>query len=231
MNRQKVDKKTSIIGLLSGFDKTDAGLSLTMLHDGKSNTYPCTQDVYDYIYNGRVGIYPNVLELVYILIFNPYGVVVQLLQADGYENEDNCLVTSFYSIATAMRTKPATVKTPRCGDFFKIENNTLCFSADYDKNIDEICYYVQEGPFDKAGSNVMHQMAENFDIYTWNWPTKGSPEITDVTELDKLENYVPGFELGTLDDVYNCRWIWIGSIRGNDNKWDTICAFRHNESN
>lgn len=225
MNRKRVEKGTSVIGLVSNFAKTEDGYSLSMLSRGEENEYPCTQDVYDYIYNGRVGVYPNVLELVYILIFDPNGVVVQLLQADGYENAENCLIESTFSIATAMMSKPPTETTPRVGAFFKIENNQMIFSPNYDDEREELCYQAQTGPMEAAAANIIHQMAEGFDIYTWKWATKGFFEYTTPEELDGLDYYVPGFELGTLEDVYSCHWIWFGSLKGDDSKWDTICAF------
>lgn len=231
MLTKKVDKSASKAGLVSNFSKGEGttGYRIEMLIYGQVATYDCTKAVYDYIDQGRVGVYPNVMELIYIPIFDAQGVVVQLLQADGYENEENCLIDTIFSFATAMRTRPATAETLVTGDFFIIEGSKLIFASDYDAKKDALCYFVREGAMEEPGNNVVHQMADNFDIYTWDWATKGSPEATSAKDVDEMEGYVPGFQLGTIEDVYKCHWIWFGSLCGDDSKLDTICAFMNSK--
>ena len=120
MQTKKIDKSRTRIGLVvdvrSGSGRT--GFQIVMLIRRQTCTFDCEKEVYTYIDEGRYGHYPNVMEVFYIPIFNENGIIVQLLQADRFQNE-NCLIDTSFGLATyAMFRYQITEKTLKAGDFF-----------------------------------------------------------------------------------------------------------------
>ena len=100
MQTKKLDRSIVKIGLLYSAEKTAEGCILRMLVRSKLQTFPCSREVYEYVDEGRFGHYPSVMELFYVPIFDETGCVVQLLQADRFQNEEGCLVETSFGLST-----------------------------------------------------------------------------------------------------------------------------------
>lgn len=228
MLTKKVDKSKSKIGLVSetlqGQGKT--GFQLEMLHRSRKYIYDCTEEVYQYIEKGRYGHYPNVMELFYIPIFDDQGVIVQLLQADHFQNE-NCLVETSFGLATySMFRYQITEKTLKAGDFFKLDGCIIRLADDFLDKKDQLVYLEYEGAIQEPRNGMMFKMAEDFDIYTLDWSKSKKPFSINCTREQAIENgYGFGFSVGRPEDIENSYWIWFGSLRGDDTVIDAVCCF------
>ena len=222
MNRIKLDKTLCKLGPVVNFCQTTDGYGLTMFHRDVAVEYACTKTVYDYLEQGRYGCYPNVMELIYVPICDHTGAVVQLIQADSFLNMEHALITTTFSIATAMATKPATAETIAVGNFFQFEGNVLRLSPEFSNLSEHLVYTEHTGAVGKPEDSLAIPIAEDITVYTWDWSKPKEPiERSGIPAKD----YVPGHELGSIDDVNRCFWIWFGSLRGDDSKLDTVCCF------
>lgn len=222
METKKLQKNSSKLGPVVGMERGEDGYKITMLYYNQATSYPCTKEVYDYIDQGRHNCYPNVMELIYAPVFDPCGVVVQLLQVDSYENKEGCLITTNLTFATARMDFPATKESLVVGDFIKIEGDKLMISPDYSQKQSHLAYFECNGQVPTIENGKAISIAPDISVYTWDWSKpKAPPAITGIPE----EDYVPGFELGAIEDVNHCYWAWFGSLRGDDSVLDTVCFF------
>ena len=210
------------LGPVVNFRQTAEGCGLTMLSRHEAIDYACTKTVYDYLDQGRHGCYPNAMELIYVPICDETGKVVQLIQADSFLNEAHALIDTTFSIATAMAGKHPTTETPVVGKFFEFQGDILRLSDEFSHLAQHLVYQENRGAVPKPENGLAIPIVEDITVYTWDWSKPKAPiEITGIAK----EDYVPGHELGTLEDVNRCYWVWFGSLRGDDSKLDTICCF------
>ncbi len=231
MYTKKIDKSKSKIGLavdiIAGEGKT--GYQLVMLVRSQRCTFDCSQEIYDFIDEGRFGHYPNVMELFYIPIFDEKGVVIQLLQADRFQNEENCLVDTSFGLATySMFSYPLTEKTLPVGAFFKLDGSIIKIADDFLAKKEQLVYLEARGAIKDPKNSMMFKMADDFDIYTWDWSQAKCPFSISLSREECIaNNFVSGFKVGVPEDVESCYWIWFGSLRGNDDQIDTVCCFKN----
>ncbi len=227
MNTKKLDRTLVKIGLPYSAAPTEAGFELKMLIRSRLQSFPCSREVFDYIDEGRFGHYPSVMELFYVPIFDETGTVVQLLQADRFQNEKNCLVETSFGLATyEMLRYPITEKTLRTGDFFRLEGSVIRFADDFQEKEGQLRYLEYRGAIPKPGNGMMFKMADDFDIYTWDWSAALAPFSISCTREEAIANrFVEHFTVGKTEDVENAYWIWFGSLRGDDSVIDTVCCF------
>ena len=227
MLTKKLDRTLVKIGLLYSSEKTEEGYALQMLIRSKLHRFPCSREVYEYIDEGRFGHYPSVMELFYVPIFDENGCVVQLLQADRFQNEEGCLVETSFGLSTyAMLRYQITDKTLKSGDFFRLEGSVIRFADDFQEKEGQLRYLEYRGAIPKPMNGMMFKMADDFDIYTWDWADALAPFSVSCTREEAIANrFVEHFTVGKPEDVENAYWIWFGSLRGNDEEIDTVCCF------
>lgn len=229
MNAKKMDKSWIKIGPVIDASKGEGqtGYQVTMLNRSKPSVYDCTEEVFSYIDNGRFGKYPNVMELMYIPLFDGNGVLHQLLQAGFFQNEANCLIDTSFALGTyAMFSYPITEKTLKSGDFFKLEGNVVHIAPDYSSKKDQLVYLEHRGAIAEPKNNMTFKLADDYDIYTWDWSKAKTPfSITCTREQAIANDFVSGYELGKPEDLENCYWVSFTSVRGNDKELDTVCCF------
>lgn len=224
MNPKKLNKNLCKLGPVTNMAKGvgQTGYQLTMLHLNDTVTYDCSQEVFDYLDQGRHNCYPNVMELIYAPICNENGTIIQLLQVDSYENEEGCLIHTNLTIATAKAGHPMAEKPVTVGEFFQIDGDAIRFAPDFWEKESKMAHLTYSGSVPKPENGMELKIVPDISIYTWDWTKpKAPPAITGISE----EDYVPGFTLGSLEDVERCCWVWFGSLRGDDSKLDTVCFF------
>lgn len=226
-----IDKKNLKIGLVHEIYTGDGptGYEIEMIIRSKIERYHCSQDVYDYIDNGRFGNYPNAAELFYALIFNAEGIIVQLMQADNFQNEENALITTTFSFGTyAMFRYAIDENTPKVGEFLSIDGSVIRLSDDFTARKDSIIYVSYAGAIQEPKSKMMFKMADDFDVYTWDWGDAKQPfSITCTKEEAKANDFVTSFKVGKPEDIADCYWVTFDALHGDGNVIDTVCCFKN----
>lgn len=232
MQTKGIDKTKHRIGLVVDIrenSQNQSGYELDMLIRRKKYTYPCTKEIHDYIDIGRFGHYPNCAEVFYVPLFDENGVVTQLMQADRFQNERHCLIDTSFGLATyQMMRYPLTEETPKVGEFIKMEGSIIRFASDFLERKNQLVYLECRGAVPEPGNKMMIKMADDFDIYTWDWSKAKRPFTTNITREEAIEaNFVSAFEVGKPEDIEECYWIWFGSLRGDDDVLDTVQCFKN----
>lgn len=228
METKKLDKKRVKIGLVYDMHAhEDGAYSLDMWIRSKLRTFKCTREVHDYMADGLYGHYPSASEMFYMPVFDETGTIVQLMQADHFQNEKACMVDTSFGLGTyAMMRYQITDQTPRVGEFFTLDGNVIRMADDFNEKKDKLVYLEYEGAIPEPRSGMMFRMAEDYDIYTWDWADATAPFNDKCTaEYAKAHNFVTHFELGKPEDLTKGYWIWFGSLRGDDSVIDTVCCF------
>lgn len=226
-----IDKKKLSIGLVNEIYKGEGptGYEITMLMRSKIERFPCTEEVYDYIDNGRFGHYPNAAELFYALVFDATGTVVQLMQADNFQNEEHALITTGFSFGTySMFRYPLDEKTPNAGDFLRLEGNVIHLCDDFNTKKDELVHLSYTGAIPNPKSRMMFKMADDFDVYTWDWSEAKTPFSITCTKEEAIANdFISCFKVGKVEDIAECYWVTFSATRGDDDVIDTVCCFKN----
>lgn len=228
METKKLDKTKVKIGLVyEACMDVEGNYRLDMLIRSKLQSFRCTEEVYSYIQDGLYGHYPSVAEMFYMPVFDETGTVIQLMQADHFQNEKACMVDTSFGLSTyAMMRYPITEKTPTVGEFFTLEGSVIRMAEDFNERKGELVYLEYEGAIPEPRSNMMFKMADDFDIYTWDWSQALAPFTTNCSAEYARENqYVTHFSVGKPEDLGKSYWIWFGSLRGDDSVIDTVCCF------
>ncbi len=228
------DVGSAFIGTIIGFEEKESsrtGYQISMLHRGEERTMDITKEAYQIRWDPNYDPYPVLGEEVFMAKFDENGVICELIETNDISQGTAPVKTGLVLGTTRMFKKKITAETPTIGDILKIDGDTVTL-VDFDRNMEngEIAHCVCRGAMPELHDGVTFKLAEDVNVYVWDWSSALAPFHRCSREEAKALNFVERFQVGSKEDLMkNCYWANFYSTRGNENEIDLIKCFLNKE--
>ena len=218
------------IGLITGFYETPespTGYRMTMFVRSREKTYDVAESVWRLQFAPEYNPYPCLGEYFFSPVFDERGVVVRLVDVNDIHAAGNPIKTGLSIGTYAMFRVPITDGTPSIDMYLTAGGGCLTINGleDADKR-GLLTNLVYGGEISSVSDGTCIRLAEDADVYTWDWRKAKQPFARCSREEAKKRGYVTRFSLGSLDDLTcGCYWFSVYSTRGDESVCDMVNIF------
>lgn len=218
------------IGLITGFSETPdspTGYRMTMFVRSEERSYNVSENVWQIQFSPAYNPYPCLGEYFFSPVYDENGVVVRLVDVNDIHAEGNPITTGLSVGTYAMFKVPITADTPAMDRYLTFENGYLTINGLEAANEQgALTNLVFGGGVSTVKDGTTLRLAEDADVYTWDWRKAKQPFARCSREEAAAREYVTAFSRGSMDDIRQaCYWFSIYSTRGDENVFDMVNIF------